>query len=155
MMRPPWWWCIGWSGVLLVWTVLLLLPVSPHAVEAVGGPDNAFAVGKSLHVGVYAALAWAGVWARSWRWAVPVVLLLHAAATEYLQQFTGRGSSLRDVGLNCLGVLLGLLGQWAGRLVWFGGLGRGDRVGRGSRDSRDSPGGGPTDHAGHSSPSAG
>ena len=113
-MRPPWWWCVGWSAGLLVWTVLLLLPVSPRAVEAVGGPDHAFAVGKSLHVGVYALLALTA--ARPWRGVVLVVLLGHAATTEYLQQFTGRGSSWRDVGLDSLGILLGLLTQWVGRL---------------------------------------
>ena len=49
---------------------------------------------------------------RPWRWALLAALSLHAGATEFFQQFVGRGSSLADVGLDHAGLVLGVALSW-------------------------------------------
>lgn len=104
----PW---LLWGLFILGWTGALL---SSFIVE-VGGevlPSKAsFLFGKFLHVAAYATLtiltARLPVSLRQ-RWLFLLLVSSHAFGTEYVQQFVGRFSSLRDVGLNHIGIFLGM-----------------------------------------------
>ena len=71
---------------------------------------------KCLHVSAYAA--WAMLsgwlhWRRPQRWYLLFFLSAHGFATEYLQRFVrGRYPSWRDVGLDHLGLLIGVACTW-------------------------------------------
>jgi VanZ family protein len=106
---------------LTVWTVLLLSPRAPLAVAAVVSPGYHFLVAKTAHVSGYALLA-VLVGCLPVRWPLRVawwlVLIFHAAATEYLQTFIpGRFGSWRDVGLDLVGLALGLATLWGWRYL--------------------------------------
>jgi hypothetical protein len=98
-------------GFLTAWTVALLSPV-PHesAERALGGAFWVWVFGKGLHVAAYAFLAVLGgtldLGGRWWLW-VLVGLVAHGGVTEYFQQFVGRTASIRDAGLDALGVAVG------------------------------------------------
>jgi VanZ family protein len=101
---------IGGIALLIAWTMALLTPIPKAAVIALGGPTPSFYFAKTLHVSVYATLAIFAVLLplpRKWRIVVLALLFVHGGATEYLQQFFERGSSVSDVGLDSLGILLG------------------------------------------------
>src|SRR5262245_6964385 len=106
---------ICFLGFLAAWTVVLLRPV-PEAPKRVLTDWEAFIVGKCLHVGAYAFLAALGgtmaLLRRRWPW-VLVALVAHGAMTEFFQQFVGRGASVKDVGLDSIGIALGGLVAWA------------------------------------------
>ena len=128
---------VVWTAVFACWTVSLLRPIPPGAVEAVGGPEPSFWFAKSLHVSVYAAFALSAAFLpgslalRRW---IPVALVLHGGLTEYLQQFVHRGASWRDVGLDTLGVAIGVILTWK---RWIGTASRRGRGGDGSRRGGD------------------
>jgi VanZ family protein len=108
-------------GLLIAWTMALLTPIPAAAVVALGGPTPSFWFAKTLHVSVYATLAILAVLlpvSKNWRLAALGALVFHGGATEYLQQFVERTSSVRDVGLDCLGILLGAGLALAGRR-WY------------------------------------
>lgn len=96
---------------LTAWTIALLSPV-PHqsAQEVLGGDWQVFLFGKGLHIGVYAALTVLGGTAvrfgRRWGWVLPG-LLLHGSLIEVIQPHVGRTGSVRDVGLDAIGIGLG------------------------------------------------
>lgn len=101
---------------LAAWTVGLLTPHPIRVGARVLPPELRFWVAKALHVSAYAALAallaWLPIRPR-WRWLGLALLVLHGCATEYLQTFVeGRTGSLRDVGLDSLGLALGLALSW-------------------------------------------
>jgi VanZ family protein len=102
-------------GFLAAWTVVLLRPV-PEAPKRVLSDWEAFLVGKCLHVGAYTFLAVVGgtlaLLGRRWPW-VLAALAAHGALTEYFQQFVGRGASVKDVGLDSIGIALGGIIAWA------------------------------------------
>jgi VanZ family protein len=107
--------CLAFALLLVAWTVALLSPVPQAAKEALGGERGAFWFGKCLHVGTYAFLAIFGGTlrlSRRWRFVLLGVLSLHAFATEFFQEFVGRGASWRDVGLDHVGILLGIAVSW-------------------------------------------
>lgn len=98
------------------WTVALLSPVPQDSAEKVlGGQFALFLFAKTIHVTAYAVLTAVGGTAvllgRRWWWLMPA-LVVHGAATEYLQQFVGRGSKVADVGLDALGIAIGGLVAW-------------------------------------------
>lgn len=98
----------------------LLTPVPASAVQITGGDDSSFWISKCVHVGAYGFMAWIAARlpiGRRWRIGLVILLLLHGGLTEYLQQFVGRGASLRDVILDCIGVALG---TWIGWRLRFG-----------------------------------
>lgn len=99
-----------------IWTVALLMPdPKESATKVLGDEGRKFIVGKALHVCAYAFLAVLGgsiMLARPQRWLLLGGLSLHAFATEYLQQFVGRGASWRDVGLDHLGIAMGVAIGW-------------------------------------------
>jgi VanZ family protein len=110
-----WLHCLGFALLLVAWTVALLSPVPQAAKEALGGEQAAFWFGKCLHIGTYAFLTIMGGTlrlSRRWRFVLLGLLSLHAFATEFFQQFVGRGASWRDVGLDHIGILLGIAVSW-------------------------------------------
>jgi VanZ family protein len=107
-----------WLAFFIAWTVALLVPI-PDAPMPVGdGPDLKWLIGKPLHVSAYAFLtilaAWLPIPGRWWL-LIPLVLLVHAGATEFLQNFVERTGSVRDVLLDWLGIALGLVITWRWR----------------------------------------
>jgi VanZ family protein len=108
---------------LALWTYGLLTPV-PHkeAEQVLGGSEPVFWFGKILHVCVYATLTLLGGsmrLTRTQRWLVLFLMAAHGCVTEFLQQFVeGRTGCVRDVGLDCLGITLGVFAGWR----WWRGL---------------------------------
>jgi hypothetical protein len=102
-----------WSVYLIIWTIGLLVPMPE---ETGHGLSLKFIAAKILHVVAYAGLACLSGWLRipcRWRWLVLFVIMAHAPATELLQlNIRGRTGTLRDVGLDHLGIGLGLLLTW-------------------------------------------
>jgi len=104
-----------WGGFAALWTVALLTTFPIRARDAILPQDYAFPTGKVLHVAAYAVFALLTAWLdipRPWRWALLAVLSLHAFATEFLQQFVERTSSLTDVALDHLGIILAVTLSW-------------------------------------------
>jgi len=116
-MAPNRRWLV-WSGFVVLWTTGLLLPA--QAFENLPGQETIaskkFPIGKSLHVAGYAVMTILSAWlhlAPRYRWILVFFLMGHATATELIQQgVEGRTGSLRDVALDHLGVMLGLLLTW-------------------------------------------
>jgi hypothetical protein len=128
-----WRWLI-WLVFVVAWTWALLLPDPGDLARALILPGTALgdekesfqqrllliiqseAFSKILHVAAYMVLTILSGWlAKSGipRWLLLVFLLAHAVATEWLQGFTlTRHPSLRDVGLDYLGIALGLVLAW-------------------------------------------
>jgi VanZ family protein len=107
-----------WLLALCVWTALLLSSQAPVVVDAVVPDDWQFTVAKCAHVSAYAFLSFL-TGCLPVRPALRIVLwlflLCHAGLTELLQLFVpGRYGSLRDVGLDAVGIALGwaVLGAW-------------------------------------------
>jgi VanZ family protein len=118
--RPPWpprlfRWLVFLTFIAL-WTGALLVrnPVDPEKAHQLRREILVF--GKSLHVVAYAGMAGLAGWVQApgrSRWILLALLPLHAVATEFLQRFTPtRTGSLRDVGLDCLGLAIGLAVSW-------------------------------------------
>jgi VanZ family protein len=106
-----------WSVCLLLWTVALLTPQPMlHRLRWLP-PELRFWAAKTLHVTVYGLLAVLTGWLmnvtpRS-RWLLLGLICLHALGTEFGQRFVpGRTGSWRDVGLDHLGIVLGLATTW-------------------------------------------
>jgi VanZ family protein len=106
----------AWLAALAAWTVALLTPQPVEVGRRVLPEGTLFPAAKVLHVGAYAFLAATAAWlrlARRGRWLLPAALVLHGAATEWLQTFVPpREGSLRDVALDGLGVAIGLALTW-------------------------------------------
>jgi VanZ family protein len=111
-----WRWLIS-SVYLALWTIALLVPVTQEMGEAVAtdAEDRSYFT-KSLHVAAYTLLCLFGAWLRprgKWRWVLLAFLTCHAMGTEYFQQFVPtRTASWRDVGLDHIGILLGVVLSW-------------------------------------------
>jgi VanZ family protein len=106
-----WRWVL-WSFFVILWTAALLTTEPVHVAHAVLASPVIFPTAKLLHVSAYALLAvlsgWLFVPAR-WRWLLLVFLCFHAFGTEFFQQFVPeRGPSLRDVGIDHIGIAIGL-----------------------------------------------
>jgi VanZ family protein len=104
-----------WALFLTAWTTALLTPHPVRIAQAVL-PGGGFFYGKTLHVLAYAGLtiltAWLGTRGAR-RWALLGLLSLHGFATEGLQTFVPlRGPSWADVGLDHIGISLGVLLSW-------------------------------------------
>jgi VanZ family protein len=117
---------------VLAWTQALLTPDPLRYLVAMRtamdlpvpeDPDEdpqlqwqAYVISKSLHVAAYALLAvligGLGL-SRRFRWLLLVFMSLHAMGTEYGQLFVeGRHASWSDVGLDHVGIGLGLALSW-------------------------------------------
>lgn len=107
---------------LALWTIALLVPIPTQtASQVLGGASGMFLFAKTLHVSAYAFLTLLGgsmVLTRQQRWLILAILSFHAFASEFLQQFTSRTPSWKDVGLDHIGILIGLALGWR----WWRGL---------------------------------
>jgi VanZ family protein len=110
------WRLLAWLLCLAVWTFALLTtyPAKVHLEVLPTGLQ--FPTAKCLHVSAYALLTAlvSGLPLRTGRrWALVAVLSLHAFTTEFLQRFVElRHGTLRDVGIDHLGIALGLVLIW-------------------------------------------
>jgi VanZ family protein len=105
----------GWCLCVGVWTVALLTTQPMEVGKAVMPSPFHYPASKTLHVLVYAFLTLYISWLpiRGWRWLLLAFLSLHAAGTEFGQQFVpGRTGKPFDVLLDHLGLLLGLALAW-------------------------------------------
>jgi hypothetical protein len=127
-----------WSVYAVAWTISLLVPRpsgSAHLTERIAGrvvneqaawkADQVLPFGSVVHVCAYALFAGLSGWlqvAPRWRWWLLALLIGHGALTEYLQWLlpTGRNGCVTDVGLDAIGILLGVALTWK---WWFGGEG--------------------------------
>ena len=101
---------------VIAWTIGLLVPnpTSPFSGRVADIPGLKFYVSKTVHVGAYAFLTLLVVYlpgSRRLRFLMFAFLSLHGFVSEYLQNTltTQRTGSLRDVLLDHVGILLGLL----------------------------------------------
>lgn len=113
--RKPLLW-LAWLLYVLAWSRGLLMeqPIDPGDNERLR--LGLFLFSKSVHVGAYAVLAvLSGLLdvPRPYRWLLLVFMCAHAVGTEYGQQFfKTRHPSLYDVGLDHLGILIGVALTW-------------------------------------------
>src|SRR5262245_61489923 len=109
---PMWLRWLVWTVFALGWTAALLMPHPPHPESLEGIPYGNLLAAKGLHISVYAVWTVLTASMRPYRWLLAVVLL-HGAATEFLQTFIpSRTGSMSDVALDWLGVALGVLVAW-------------------------------------------
>jgi VanZ family protein len=106
-----------WSVFFVAWTVALLVPIPSGAGAGRHWlAEHKFYLAKGLHVTAYAVLAVLSAGLRlpcRFRWIILFVIMVHATVTELLQQFVEtRTGLLSDVGLDHLGIALGLLVTW-------------------------------------------
>jgi hypothetical protein len=105
-----------WFAVVVSWTIALLTTAPVDVAHAVLAREMIFPASKLLHVVVYAMLAVLSGWLRvsfRFRWLLLVFMSLHAMGTEFCQQFIPeRGPSLWDVGIDHIGIFLGLAISW-------------------------------------------
>jgi VanZ family protein len=105
-----------WLLLLAAWTVALLRPEPVQLANEVLPPQMEFPLSKVLHVTAYAVLAGLVGLLRPlgrYRWLLLAFLSFHGMATEYLQRFVPmRGPSVRDVLLDHVGIVLGVLLTW-------------------------------------------
>jgi VanZ family protein len=106
-----------WTVYAVAWTKALLTPIHGPAGQVMADhPEAGFIFSKLLHVSAYALFALLSAWVqppRSWRYLLLAFLACHALGTEFFQQFVEtRTPSWRDVGLDLLGVGLGVLATW-------------------------------------------
>lgn len=107
-----------WCLFLVGWTAMLLVPGSVHEQLSLGEvvwTRKAF-IAKSAHVLGFAAFAVITGWLRvplPWRPPLMFLLMFHAVATEFLQDFVpGRTATLSDALFNHLGIALGVALTW-------------------------------------------
>ena len=107
---------IAFIVTFILWTIGLLIPVPKESATKVLDTEyKLFVAGKMLHISAYAFLTvLAGLLTLSTRhrWWLLGLLSFHGFATEFFQQFVNRGASLRDVGLDHIGIVLGLMAGW-------------------------------------------
>jgi VanZ family protein len=109
---PTTWRWLFWAVFVIVWTAALLTTEPVHVAQAVLAPPVIFPTAKLLHVSAYALLAVLSGWLFlpvRWRWILLLFMCFHAFGTEFFQQFVPeRGPSLRDVGIDHVGIAIGL-----------------------------------------------
>jgi VanZ family protein len=121
---PPWevmvraWRWVLWLTALAVWTAALVMPVPPSDSLPLGEwiSPREFVIAKTVHVAGYALLAIGAAWLHAppaWRWGLPVFLVCHGAATEWIQAHLAyREGTVRDALLDAAGVLIGCVLSW-------------------------------------------
>ena len=108
-----------WSGFVVLWTILLLLPAD--FIKSLPGGDliqsRRYLLAKTLHVTAYAFMTlisgWLQVPAR-FRCLLIFLLMVHATLTEVIQRYCipGRTGALLDVGFNDIGIAIGIVLAW-------------------------------------------
>ncbi len=114
-----WRWRLWWLYVA-AWTAGLLLPMPEHGTWDLAEVEitRKFLFAKTLHVTAYAVMAGLTGWLRAplrLRFFLMFFLMAHATLTEVLQyslEFIGRSGALFDVGLDHVGIGLGMLASW-------------------------------------------
>jgi len=113
-----------WIAYAIAWSLALLTPQPIHVRDAVLSEQPAIFSSKLVHIGGYMIFTILSGWLRlplPFRWSALAFLSLHALGTEYLQQFVPkRTPSLIDVGLDHIGIVLGLALTWK---WWLGNAG--------------------------------
>ncbi len=109
------WWVL-WLGYAALWTFALLTPRAVDVRDAVIPEEFGFTAGKALHVAAYAVFAVLSSRLPP-RWLLLGVVVLHAPASEFLQQFTGRTASWEDALIDLVGMALGVAVTWKS---WWG-----------------------------------
>jgi len=111
-----------WWLILILWTIGLLRPEPIQLQHQLIPSSLVWIIAKGLHLGVYALLAlFASLLpsSPSFKLICFIILMVHAFATEFLQQWVKeRTGSLSDVAIDLLGVALGLA-LWK-LTCWFG-----------------------------------
>jgi hypothetical protein len=117
-MSAGWRWGL-WFVLVALWALALLTPQPVEFEKQILPEEAIFSASKGLHVAAYAFLTGAAAWLPPWRrwWWLPVaVMSLHGCGTEFFQQWVrGRHGCLEDVGIDHVGIVLGLLltaGRW-------------------------------------------
>ena len=110
-----------WWLLLVLWTIGLLRPEPIQLQHQLIPSSLGWIIAKGLHLGVYALLAlFASLLpsSPSSKLFCFIILMVHAFATEFLQQWVKeRTGSLSDVAIDLLGVALGLA-MWK-LYCWF------------------------------------
>lgn len=110
---------LAWLAYGLAWTAALLTRAPVQLGARVLSAPVFFSCAKMLHVAAYAGWAVLTAWLPLPPWLRRLLLLVlaaHAPGSEYGQRFVpGRHPSWRDVGLDLLGIVLGIL---ATRRLW-------------------------------------
>jgi VanZ family protein len=113
---PCWLRWLIWGGFIVAWTAALLTPHPAELADAVLPAPTRFPAAKSLHVAAYTVLTLLTSCLcvrRGWRWALLAFVSLHAMGTEFFQQFVPlRHGSLQDVGIDHVGILIGVALSW-------------------------------------------
>jgi len=113
---------LGWCLCFSLWTVALLTRFPVQLGESLMPEQMHFPAAKCLHVCAYAFLTMYLAWLplRNWRWLFLAFLSLHAAGTEYFQQFVpGRHGTVSDFFIDHFGIALGI---GLTRKFWLWGL---------------------------------
>ena len=105
-----------WTLCVTAWTLVLTTSAPAHVMHDVLPAQATFPVAKTAHVLGYAFLTILSGWLHvrgDRRWFLLAFLSLHGMATEYIQTYVpDRSGSWRDVGLDHIGVVLGLVLSW-------------------------------------------
>jgi VanZ family protein len=105
-----------WTVFVAVWTFALLVPRPHRFAPSEAVLEYQFSISKTLHVTAYALFAVLSaalpVSSRR-RWRLVAFMSAHAFFTEFGQIFAEeRHPSLRDVGIDHVGMVLGMLLSW-------------------------------------------
>ncbi len=112
---------IIWSVFAVAWTLALELPGPPVENLPAGEfiASKRTLVAKSAHVAVYAIFTALSAWvhvAVRFRWLMMFFLMAHACGSELLQEVLQpicfRGGTLTDVGLDVVGIMVGVTLTW-------------------------------------------
>jgi VanZ family protein len=111
---------VFWWIAVALWTAALLTSYPVQVSQQVLPASTTYPAAKTLHIVAYAGLAGLVPWlavSLSGRWMLLAFLSLHASGTEFFQQFVPlRTGSWTDVGIDHVGLLLGLVFTWKGWL---------------------------------------
>jgi VanZ family protein len=113
---PSWLRWLIWGVYNVAWATALLTPQPVELADQILPTHTQFTAAKSLHIAAYAVLTILTSWLcvrRGWRWALLAFVSLHAMGTEFFQQFVPRRhGTLEDVGIDHIGILIGVLLSW-------------------------------------------
>jgi VanZ family protein len=110
-----------WGTYVIAWTVALEVPVpiQPAPPEMAAEVTLRGLFSKFVHVGAYTVLTLLSAWVplpMRYRWLMVFFLAVHATGTEILQttlqDYCGRTGSIHDIGLDLVGIALGLVFTW-------------------------------------------
>ncbi len=107
---------LTWTVYAIAWSTALLTPQPVDVAQAVLPTTMEYVTAKVLHISAYAVFAMLSAWlpvTPRYRWLLVLFVSMHAFGTECFQAFVPqRYPSLRDVGFDHVGILLGLAFTW-------------------------------------------